>query len=636
MMRRCLVVLLLLCPAAGFAQAPVPPAAGRVPLLLEGKTALYQRVVTRPGATLSPQPGAAGRVVPGFTVYYVYTKQGSALEVGATADGRTVGWIAADKAIEWQHTMIAAFTNPAGRKPVLFLDSERNERLLMLDGQAGAKAAELTAAAQAAAQAHRDAAPVMAIEPATHVDFTHNFYLMPIIDAQTVEREFGPPLRLLQVISVPAAADRPAVPPPAPPYRAGVVFVLDTTMSMQPYIDRTREAIRNIVARIGASPAKDDFRFGLVAYRDSLADNPGLGYPTRVYARPDFSQPASAINAAITEVAQATSSSTGFDEDPIGGIKTAIDEIDWNGMSGRFLVLVTDAGARPSTHRNSLTQLNIAEIRELARAKGIAILAIHLLTPEGRAIHDHEPARAQYTELTRFDAAGSLYFPVPNGSADSFATTVEALSSALLQQVATASGHAVPGGGALTPQVQQQMEVVSTAMRLTYLGRTEGTRAPDVLRSWTTDRDLADPELSSLEVRVLLTRNQLSDLAKSLKTVLDAGIAQRLDSRTFFTQLRSAFAASARDPSRIASAQNIGALLGEYLDGLPYQSDIMNISEPDWLSMGAIAQRTVLNNVEAKLRLYQEYQAQPDLWVDLSGTRSPGEAMYPVPLEALP
>ena len=630
---RIILLLLLLSPAV-LAQAPAPPAS-RTPLLLPGKQSLFQRIVTRPGATIAPQPDATNRrPVPGFSVFYVYARQGGALEVGATADGRTLGWIEADRTIEWQHTMIATFTNPSGRQPVLFLDSERDERLLMLDAQAGARAATIRTNAEAAARTHADAAPVVAVEPATHVDFAHNFYLMPIIDAQVVEREFGPPLRLLQVISVPSQPDRPV--PPQHPYRAGVVFVLDTTLSMQPYIERTRDAVRSIVARIGASSAKDDFRFGLVAYRDSLADNPGLEYPTKIYARPDFTKPADTVNAAIMGVAQATSSSTGFDEDPIGGIKTAIDDIDWSGMAGRFVVVVTDAGARPSTHPHSLTQLNIAEIRALAKARGIAILVIHLLTPEGRAHHDHEPALAQYTELTRFDAAGSLYFPVPAGSAESFAGTLEALSTALLRQAAAADGHGVEGGGTLNPQQQQQIEVVSNAMRLTYLGQQEGTRAPDVLQSWTTDRDLAQPELSSLDVRVLLTRNQLSDLAQSLKTILDAGIAQRLDSRTFFTGLRSAFAATARDPSRIAGAQNIGGLLGEYLDGLPYQSDIMNINEADWLSMGAIAQRTVLNNVEAKLRLYQEYQAQPDLWVDLSGTRSAGEAMYPVPLDALP
>ena len=86
----------------------------------------------------------------------------------------------------------------------------------------------------------------------------------------------------------------------------------------------------------------------------------------------------------------------------------------------------------------------------------------------------------------------------------------------------------------------------------------------------------------------------------------------------------------------IAGAQRIGTLLGEYLDDLPYQSEIMDIREEDWVAMGAIAQRTVLNNVEAKLRLYQEFQSNLDLWVDLSGSRSAGEALFPVPIEALP
>ncbi len=77
-------------------------------------------------------------------------------------------------------------------------------------------------------------------------------------------------------------------------------------------------------------------------------------------------------------------------------------------------------------------------------------------------------------------------------------------------------------------------------------------------------------------------------------------------------------------------------MLGEYLDDLPYQSEIMDIGEADWIAMGAISQRTVLNSIEAKLRLYQEFQSNADLWVDLSGSRAAGEALFPVPIEALP
>jgi len=364
-------------------------------------------VIARPGATLSPGvEGTGAHPVPGFTVFYVYTI-GARLEVGRTADGHVDGWIEAEKAIPWKHTMVAAFTNPAGRQPVLFLGDPAAERSLITDEHAGDRANTLRANAQSGAPG-----PVLAMEPARVVDFAHNFYLMPILSAERVEREIGGPSRLLEVISAPADA---AAPPPPAPFKAGLVFVLDTTMSMQPYIDRTREAIRGIVTSIGASPVRDNFRFGLVAYRDSLLDNPGLEYATRVYGKPDFSQPPGAINTGIAAAHQSETSSTGFDEDPIGGIKAALDEIDWAPLNGRFIVLITDAGARPATHPHSVTHLNIADIRELAKAKGVAIMTIHLLTPEGRALHDHEPAAAQYRELTRDNAAGSLYFPVPGG-----------------------------------------------------------------------------------------------------------------------------------------------------------------------------------------------------------------------------
>ena len=597
------------------------------PLLMEGKQSLYQRVIARPGATLSPTAdGQHAQPVPGFTVFYVYTA-GPRLQVGRSADGHIEGWIEAEKAIPWKHTMVAAFTNPAGRQPVLFLGDAASERGLINDEHAGARADTLRTAAQAGTPG-----PVLAVEPARVVDFARNFYLMPILSAERVERDAGP-ARLLEVISAPA---EPPPPPPPAPFKAGLVFVLDTTMSMQPYIDRTRDAIRGIVASIGQTPVRDNFRFGLVAYRDSLLDGAGLEYATKVYGKPDFALPPETINTGIAAARQSDTSSLGFDEDPIGGIKAALDEIDWGPLEGgRYIVLITDAGARPATHPHSVTHLNIADIRVLAKARGVAVIAIHLLTPEGRAVHDHEPAAAQYRELTRDNGAGSLYFPVPGGSPEAFATTVQALTRTILAQVGEATGHPVAGGPA-PPAMQQAIRVVSEAMRLTYLGRTENTRAPDVLRSWTTDRDLKDPSIGSLDVRVLLTRNQLSDLAHSLQGILDAGLAGRTEPRQFFSQLRSTFAAAARDPQRIAGASKIGAMLGEYLDDLPYQSEIMDIQEPDWLAMGAIAQRTVLNNIEAKLRLYQEFQSNLDLWVDLSGTRSPGEALFPVPIEALP
>ncbi len=271
-------------------------------------------------------------------------------------------------------------------------------------------------------------------------------------------------------------------------------------------------------------------------------------------------------------------------------------------------------------------------------------MAIHLLTAEGARVHDHEPAQAQYQELTQAGAAGALYFPVANGAPAAFRDTVDALITSLLQQVSAATG--VPVATLQAPRsrpetqdqtrLREQMQVVGEAMRLAYLGRVEQTRAPDVARSWTADRDLGNATIPSLDVRVLLTRNQLSDLANALQLILRTGLAGRTDPQNFFTQLRSAFALAATDPQRISQATRIGGLLGEYLEDLPYKSEILDITEADWLASGSIAQRTVLNNVESRLRLYQEFQQQTDLWMDITHSGRPGEAMYPVPIEALP
>jgi serine/threonine-protein kinase PpkA len=374
-----------------------------------------------------------------------------------------------------------------------------------------------------------------------------------------------------------------------------------------------------------------------VAYRDSLADNPNLEYATKIYATPNFSQPPDSINAAIANVHDSSSSSIGFDEDPIGGIKAALDAVDWSSFNGRYIVLITDAGARTADNPHSLTHLGITEIKQLTSAKQVAVLVVHLLTPEGAAAHDHQHAAAQYRALSKFGAAGSLYYPVPDGAAAAMTAMVHEISDELLHQEALAVGK--PEGGQSSPtqgHMEHQLQIVSDAMRLSYLGQVDKTQAPDVVRSFTTDVDPANPTVTSLDVRVLLTRDQLSDLADSLQKILAAGMADRTDPQTFFNQLRSTFATAARDPNQIAHAQTLGALLGEYLDGLPYHSDIMDISQDDWLAMGAIAQRTVLNNIESRLRLYQDFEADPGLWVDLSGTHDPGETMIPVPIEALP
>jgi len=318
--------------------------------------------------------------------------------------------------------------------------------------------------------------------------------------------------------------------------------------------------------------------------------------------------------------------------------------VPWQDYGGRFVILVTDAGAREATDPLGQTRMGPAEMRALAQseAKQVAIMAIHLRTPEGRT--NHAKAERQYRELTRFGTAGSLYYPIADGNVAQFGETVDTLTDALLAQVAQAVGR--PIGGIRPPQtpaqrrVAEQAEVVGNAMRLSYLGRARQQEAPDVVRSFVLDQDLdpADPkpEKRPLDVRVLLTRNQLSDLAATVRGIVQAGAASRLSPETFFERVRGATAASVRDPRRMAEFQRLGGAFGEYLEDLPYKSQIMDITLDDWINGGAGPRTEVRNALEAKLQLYEEFNRQPSLWVSFDGGRNPGEAMYPVPIDALP
>jgi hypothetical protein len=96
-----------------------------------------------------------------------------------------------------------------------------------------------------------------------------------------------------------------------------------------------------------------------------------------------------------------------------------------------------------------------------------------------------------------------------------------------------------------------------------------------------------------------------------------------------------------RDPSRIGrrGTEKLGelGLMGEYLDDLPYRSKLMGIDQMTWSTWSIAEQQALINELEAKARLYERFHNDTALWVQLAGAGgNPGDAVYPIPLEALP
>ncbi len=663
--------------------------AERTPLLQPGKQTLHQRVLTRPGALLVTQPGAdGGQLIDAFTRYYVYGQREQDgqrwLEVGVDTKGAVSGWVDAARTVPWRQQLTVAFTNPAAqRERALFFDSwDSLEGFITAEDPAVAIAPLTRRIADGGTDPR-----VVAIEPDRHIDINGNFYLLPILGFDEVFTDAGYTLRGLHVASVtktepppaqssatkpttgsePASAPTPAfaTPSSAPPssevrklqgFRAAVVFVIDSTISMQQYIDEAREAVQQVYRRVERSELLDRVSFGLVAFRAKSADPTRakqLEYVARLFVDPADVSSAADFLVKASALTEAKVTTDRFDEDPYAGVSLALDEIPWQRFGARYLVLITDAGALEGD--DSSTGLRAEQVRSAAAAADVGLFVLHLKTPQGKG--DHAAAETQYRTLAVNPAIqDSLYFPVDTGSAQSYTNSVKALADSVVQQIEQAArgnppGPTIiekaasqpttdPGDDKEVARIKRLTESLGYAMQLAYLGRMEKTAAPQVFEAWISDHDLANPTVRTVDARVLLTKSQLSDLHNILKQVLDAANAGMLKPDAFFDNLRSLAAQYTRDPNLAnrADAQSLAdlGLLGEYLEGLPYQSDVMRVDLDTWSRWGTQRQLDFVNRVKSKLRLYERYNADNARWVSLAEGGPPGEHVYPVPLHDLP
>ncbi|MCV4266230.1 VWA domain-containing protein [Pseudomonas capsici] len=646
-----------LCLSSGYALAADKP------LLQEGKKTLFQRVLTTPGCHLSTAAGGTpGAEQPAFSRFYVYEHATAVnaewLKVGPDSFGKTSGWLPAACTVDWKMQLTLAFTNPANRDRLMFFKERKT-----LEGILDAPDPVSHVAPLRAKLKQNTLAPgVLAQEPEYFIDMQKQFYLLPVLSGEEVMTEAGFRTRILNVASVSKADPANAVQaglagaaqgqPPLDAasqlkeFSAAVVFVIDSTISMDPYIERTREAISKVYAQIAKENLGRQVKFGLVAFRSSTQAVPGLEYVTKMYADPNTVKDGDDFLAKAADLKQAKVSSKSFDEDSYAGVMQAIEQVDWSPFGARYVVLITDAGALDGDDKLSKTGLNAEQVRIEASNPGVAIYTLHLKTAAG--VKDHAKAEAQYQALSTYTGTNtSLYYPVDAGDLNTFGSKVDTLASAITSQVKAAYMGDDAIGSAMnakaTPAEQKMLDdaaLIGHAMRLAYLGEKTGTQAPPVFQAWIADRDPIKQNVPTTDVRVLLTKAQLSDLSDVLKKILDAANEGLISPSEMFERLRSVAATMGTDPNQLkqngtAKLSELG-VLGEYLEDLPYHSEVLNLDEETWKSWDGLAQEKFIRTLSTKLRHYQVYNADVDRWVSLAEGSDARDNVYPVPLEMMP
>lgn len=444
-------------------------------------------------------------------------------------------------------------------------------------------------------------------------------------------------------------------------FSASVVFVIDSTISMGPYIDKTKEVVNQIYQQIEKAQMLDQVKFGLVSFRSNVEAVPGLEWNAKMFANPNQVKNGEDFLAQVSGLKEAKVSSSLYDEDPYAGVMLALETIDWTQFGARYIVLVTDAGAIEADNTLSSTGLDAAQVRQEAARRGVALYTLHLKSKSGTK--NHAKAEAQYTDLAFNSYINKpLYYPIELADVNAFGQKIEALGQAITSQIQTAYqgenaiGSATQAADNYTPPAQKEAASEETeatvdplvedtallgyAMRLAYLGAKEGTQAPPVFQAWISDRDIEKQTIPTVEVQVLLTKSEMSDMSDVLTKVVNAANEGLISPEDMFAELRDLAATMGKDPAQLqqAATTNLSelGLLGEYLEDLPYLSEVLSLDEETWKSWDGIEQEKFIRRLNTKIQYYKKYNEDTDRWIALAPDSDPRDYVYPVPLENLP
>lgn len=627
------------------------------PLLMEGKKSLYQRVLIKPNSHKSTTlGGAANQDITTFSRYYIYERKfingvewfniGSNTRCEQGEQKGKDGWIEATNTIAWKQQLSLTFTNTATK--------DRGRAYFFKDKEGVIKDSSTI-------QEHNP--NIVAVEPENYVDPNKNFYLTPILDFSTQDD--------INLLKIATATLKPntSSPADAKSQDLAIVFVVDTTISMKPYIEQVKEAVRKVYERFHNSPFRGHVKFGLVAFRSNIKAAPKLEYVTKLFVNPTNRQEEQDFINIVNNINEASVSSIKFDEDSYAGVLAAINQIDWENFLGRNIVLITDAGAIESTEKlpdgsqiSSAENLDSKTIKEIAqKTKDINIYALHLKTPKG--INDHKKAESQYKELSRNSITNSsLYYDreIQEGQTDFFGDSLDCIvqrsTASMLSLLENSQGQEKQLNNELCPKntlengnpdyakqkdkMRSDQLLLGNALRLKYLGVEQGTQVPDIIEGWINDRSTETSPMK-VQVNVLLSHAELNTLGEKIKAIIDSDADSKSNTSSqaeqFFKTLKIKASTIVQDPKRLNDSATVGELLNlEELQDLPYKSQIMGITEQDWVAKGSSGRETLLSTLRGKLKAYEKMEGESSAWHKLADESDTTDAVALIPLDLLP
>jgi hypothetical protein len=180
-----------------------------------------------------------------------------------------------------------------------------------------------------------------------------------------------------------------------------IVFVIDTTQDMQPYIDGVKQVMEELATEVSEYGEHGQVRFGLVAYRDRVYQPEKMEYVVNRLSplTPDLNHFVRIL--AQTQVAK-ISSNEKIDETAesmYDGVYKAITESDWQDSARRVIILIGDASAHEPGDEKNVNNYSSHKLHKLIQAGNIRVEAIQIYQKGQES--DFQRHKAQLEVLTQ-------------------------------------------------------------------------------------------------------------------------------------------------------------------------------------------------------------------------------------------
>lgn len=397
-----------------------------------------------------------------------------------------------------------------------------------------------------------------------------------------------------------------------------LVFVIDTTASMTPLIEATKDVVKQCVDALKQSnpELRNSTRFGLVTYQDAT---PGLKPFEIVCPLTD----ANTFQQKLQPLAVAQQGSEEVEEDVLAGLTAAISpSIGWNQNAMKHVVLLGDASAHvtgPKNTTGSTVEAVIAATQKQAGGElvnnlgSITFNAVRAQQPGNDPAED-QLCKEQFQLIASNAGRFQGYFADidPNNSADKAKTVKEmvdfyrvglqGLGAAKSGNIAAVAAAASTGQSAIAEQVYVINGVSGNISDMPPVGQGEASDRDK-------DGNLVAPKkvfVSKADIKRLAS--VLGFLYESMKQSNDAG--ERSDVAIVMNTLQTAVALTASGEKGTQFDKDVS--LKQIISELPLKSDALEITIQELASKPDDAFTEWLAKLESTLRTAKELAEQPD------------------------